>query len=152
MGVEQSDHAIRITHSLAGQHTIEWHDPIFLPQIKTVMPPGRCNLYQCPMVWLDGMMDDRLLELKRGKLEAFSRLVLSCVHASLRGECPFLEAVDVFGAKPVHGMLVSNRQGGLQLALRIFRAAPAALLHKHCAAPVRETPNGQWSGARRRRQ
>ena len=149
-------HFVRVYLDTRVQHTIRWDKAIDVPVGRdgkggAKLRPGSCNLYQFPVVQhvrveelrksnhyvsVGQLEDASTLDppkpLKDDELEVLKRLVSMMIHGE---NCDMTSARDLFGATPLHGLLVANTTESLDAAMAMFRARPELMCQTHISGP-----------------
>lgn len=105
-----------IGHSTIGQHSLQWFQPIVDPS-GTIIPQGSINLYQYPMVSLNGQLP---VEVAGKMLHAIRWLVHKVAEEPNR----VFYRRDASGALPLHALAISNTPSALVLIREICSLWP----------------------------
>ncbi len=123
------------------QHTVTWAERIELPLRidgkPAMLEPGHCNVYRYPRVFFDHLRKDKAVVPSGSSLFVLEKLLLALLLDE--SECPdgrcFSQRIDGAGARPQHGLLVSNTPASLALVLDAFRARPQLIPLRHVGQP-----------------
>ena len=124
------------------QHTVTWAKPITLPfpinGKPATLQPGYCNLYRYPRVYFDHLRKDKAVVPSVSSLYVLEKLLLALLleeDRSMPDRRCFARRLDGAGARPHHGLLVSNVPASLELVLKAFEARPGLIPLRHIGQP-----------------
>jgi hypothetical protein len=116
------------TLEVSGQHTLQW--PAFSSP-KGKLPAGKCCVYIFPLICF---RDERspsgygdLKPLADQELDLFSEMLLAITQ-----DCPdMLITPDASGASLLHGLLISNHDDAVAIAMDMFEREPSLACEAH---------------------
>ena len=124
------------------QHSVTWAKPIRLPfpinGKPATLQPGYCNLYRYPRVYFDHLRKDKAVVPSVSSLYVLEKLLLALLleeDDSMPDRRCFARRLDGAGARPHHGLLVSNVPASLELVLKAFEARPGLIPLRHIGQP-----------------
>jgi len=131
---------ISMSPEKVGQHTIAWSEEVALPyrvdSKHAVLAPGRCNLYKYPKVFFDHVRKGKIMVPPPEALFVLERIVLSLLlEEADDGVADYAHRADGVGARPQHGLCLSNTPASLDLLLQAFRARPTLIPIAHVGQP-----------------
>ena len=134
---------VAISGRTDAQHMVTWAEPIGLPVplqvngVPATLQPGYCNLYRYPRVYFDHLRKDKAVVPSGSSLFVLEKLLLALLldESTLPdGRC-YSHRLDASGARPHHGLLVSNTPASLALVLEAFEARPGLIALRHIGPP-----------------
>jgi hypothetical protein len=132
---------VTISGRTDAQHMVTWAEPVGLPVqvngVPATLQPGYCNLYRYPRVYFDHLRKDKAVVPSGSSLFVLEKLLLALLlnESNLPdGRC-YSHRLDASGARPHHGLLVSNTPSSLALVLEAFEARPGLIALRHIGPP-----------------